>query len=342
MRTVRGRMMCAILCALAFLGVREGPRGGVTIHGRVTESVTGGPLESANIFLAGTTIGTVTDRGGDFALRGIPSGTYQLVVSRVGYRSSVSSVEISSTELAALSIVLEPRDLVTEEITVEAGDAEEWRRCLERFIPAFIGKGPNAALCTIINPEVMNFQPTESADELVAWSDSALVIDNFSLGYRLAVVVERFEWNTRQDLGLYGIYPRFEELTPGSFQGLDRWNANRRKTYTGSLKHFLSLLARGELAESGFVMFEGGVSSFPLPPEEILIRPAANPAQRQIHFAGWLRVEYQAGVPPSVSYMQMQEPFARIDTAGNLLTPFAISLAGDWAGRRVSDLLPRF
>jgi hypothetical protein len=40
--------------------------------------------------------------------------------------------------------------------------------------------------------------------------------------------------------------------------------------------------------------------------------------------------------------MLMQEPFTRLDTSGNLLTPFAIALAGDWAGSRVSDLLPRF
>jgi len=187
----------------------------------------------------------------------------------------------------------------------------------------------------------MNFQPTESADELVAWSDSALVIDNFSLGYRLAVVVERFEWNTRQDLGLYGIYPRFEELTPGSFQGLDRCGCQSSEDVHGVAEAFSFASGARRAEESGFVMYESGVSISPASGGDPHLagrqpRPASDP------FRGLAPRRIPGRCAPSVSYMQMQEPFARIDTAGNLLTRFAISLAGDWAGRRVSDLLPRF
>jgi len=132
-------------------GRRRRPRGDVTIRGRVTESVTGGPLESANIFLAGTTIGTVTDRGGDFALRGIRQGPISLSCPASGTGPGISSVEIASTDLAAMSIVLERRDLVTEEITVEAGDPKNGGGVLSGSSPRSSARGPNAALCTIVN-----------------------------------------------------------------------------------------------------------------------------------------------------------------------------------------------
>jgi len=55
------------------------------ISGSVLDADTGKPLPHANVFLANTMKGSVTDTTGRFLIRGVPIRTFEIVVSRVGY-----------------------------------------------------------------------------------------------------------------------------------------------------------------------------------------------------------------------------------------------------------------
>jgi len=50
----------------------------------------------ANVYIKGTTRGTITDHQGHFELKGIPSGEYVLVVSRLGYGRKTKELDLTS------------------------------------------------------------------------------------------------------------------------------------------------------------------------------------------------------------------------------------------------------
>lgn len=319
-------------------------RGGV--QGRVISSATGDPLELANIFFANTTIGTSSDPSGRFSLRNIPPGTYQIVVSLVGYVPARAELVLRPGAALVMDFKLNPREMRAEEVQVEAEEPMLWKRELEQFKRAFLGTTVNARLCTITNPQVINFRRDQKTRFLLADTDSTIVIENRSLGFRLYVVLETFEWDTETDVGRYSMYPRFEQLSPIDRDDSLSWRHNRLKTYEGSLKQFFLALIDGRIEESMFSIGTGSIDDLRrgggqiVRDEEILLAPDLAPRTLKLMFTGWLRVDYKNVIPAERSYMKMESPYAKIDLHGNLLTPFALLVSGEWGKRRVADLLP--
>jgi hypothetical protein len=62
-----------------------------TISGQVREANTKLPLVAANIILLGTDLGAATDANGNFLIRNVPSNTYQIRASIIGYRSQIKT-----------------------------------------------------------------------------------------------------------------------------------------------------------------------------------------------------------------------------------------------------------
>ena len=74
------------------------------LRGRVLEEETGYGLIGTNIYVEGTTNGTVADFNGDFSLPLTP-GTYTIVFSSISYATiTVSEVSIVSGEVTVLDI----------------------------------------------------------------------------------------------------------------------------------------------------------------------------------------------------------------------------------------------
>lgn len=60
----------------------------VLIKGRIIDNDTRKPIFNANVFLANTTIGTYTDEKGEFLIKNIPLGNYNIVFSFFGLRDA--------------------------------------------------------------------------------------------------------------------------------------------------------------------------------------------------------------------------------------------------------------
>lgn len=91
-----------------------------TLSGQITEELNGQQtgLPFTNIQLAGTSFGTSTDLDGNFQLSA-PSGTYNLVVSHVGYRQdTVANVLIREGETTAFTYTMESITQRMDEVTV--------------------------------------------------------------------------------------------------------------------------------------------------------------------------------------------------------------------------------
>lgn len=90
----------------------------VRITGRVVDAATREPLVGANVFLASTTRGDVTDRNGHCTIQNIPLGTYELIVSLMGYETQKIIVKFSEAKNRNFDFTLQSKVLQGEEVTV--------------------------------------------------------------------------------------------------------------------------------------------------------------------------------------------------------------------------------
>ena len=105
-----------ILFAFCFIPESYAQR--ITVSGQVRDNSTGLPLQFANVFVNNTTINTVTDAQGKYSLSGISPGTYELVVSYVGYITLNRKIELQTANNPILDFSLEPKEDNLEEIDV--------------------------------------------------------------------------------------------------------------------------------------------------------------------------------------------------------------------------------
>lgn len=89
-----------------------------TVSGRVTDSSTGHSLEGVTVLVHGTDFGTATSRDGRFSFR-LPTGSYALRFSYIGYRPLADSVVVRRDETTELTVRLIPATFELDEVTVE-------------------------------------------------------------------------------------------------------------------------------------------------------------------------------------------------------------------------------
>lgn len=107
-----------ILLAVAFAGAAA-QTGSVT--GTVNDRATGEPLPSANVLVVGTTLGASTDPEGEFVIREVPVGTYQIRATLVGYEPViVADVVVASGRPADVHIKMEQDAIGLGEVEVTA------------------------------------------------------------------------------------------------------------------------------------------------------------------------------------------------------------------------------
>ena len=86
------------------------------LYGRVLDSLTERPLVSATVAIPELKQGTFAGRDGSFALTGLPSGRYVVVVTMVGYAEKRLLLDLSHEE--ELTIRLAPKTVQGSQITV--------------------------------------------------------------------------------------------------------------------------------------------------------------------------------------------------------------------------------
>ena len=89
-----------------------------TLSGKVIDSLSTEPLIGANIYIAGTSLGSSTNIEGNYKITGISAGTYTLKVSYVGYKSREYKIEVESGKAKYLNLVIVPDVIEGHEIVV--------------------------------------------------------------------------------------------------------------------------------------------------------------------------------------------------------------------------------
>ncbi|MDO7887871.1 TonB-dependent receptor [Hymenobacter cheonanensis] len=106
------------LLALVCLGRPAQAQSPAALRGTVTDSLSGQPLAGVSVGLLGQAGGTATDALGQFQLRSLAPGTYQLRVGALGYRLKSPHVTLLAGEMRGLTVALAPAALDLAEVTV--------------------------------------------------------------------------------------------------------------------------------------------------------------------------------------------------------------------------------
>lgn len=220
------------------------------VTGRVIDSTSREPLQGASVFCQNTTSGTITNKEGEFSLQ-LKSGGYELIISFTGYQTR--EVRISNSDNSPLQIVLAKEEKSMGEVVIRSSNEvkDGWEKYGKFFLENFIGSTPNAALCTLQNPEAVHFYYYKKSDKLKVLATEPIVIANKALGYSIRYQLDSFMYYYKTQISLYRGYSLFSEME-GSFQDRQTWSDNRKKAYYGSKLHFMRSYYDSTLKENNF------------------------------------------------------------------------------------------
>jgi hypothetical protein len=224
--------------------------GQFTVTGKVVDSVSNEPLYAASVFCQNTTSGTTTNKEGEFTLP-LKSGGYDLIISYTGYQTK--EIRIAGADNAALQIQMVKEEKSMEEVVIRTSNEvkDGWDKYGKFFLENFIGSTPNAAQCTLQNPESLHFYYYKKSDKLKVLATDPIVISNKALGYNLRYQLDSFMYYYKTQISSYRGYCFFTEME-GGFSEQTAWSENRKKAYYGSKLEFMRSYYDSTLKDDGF------------------------------------------------------------------------------------------
>ncbi|MGJ7033829.1 carboxypeptidase-like regulatory domain-containing protein [Niabella hirudinis] len=238
----------------------------LSLSGTVSDSITGQPLAGASVYLANTTFGISTGNNGMFKLANIPNGTYQLVVSFIGYQTIIRTIALYKNTSLVLQLspqsqeMEEMEEIVVTNKKIKKRIQNRWTRI---FFKQVIGTSPFSETCTIQNEEALRFKYNKQERLLTAHIKELLLIDNPALGYHIKYDLQNFTYNDSTSAMSYSGIPVYEKMQ-GSEAQQKRWRENRQKAYEISLLKFMRAVYQQNF-DTTYILFRptGHVTLFP-------------------------------------------------------------------------------
>lgn len=326
------------------------------VKGRVLDDSTRAPLPFTNVFVSNSTIGAATDAAGKFELKGVPLGTQEFVASLVGYAPQTIVLRLRDTTVYEMEFRLKPQAIQIPGVMVEAKEPKEWKQNLQKFTGLFLGSTSNAAQCTMLNPEVLDFKADAETEQFTATAREPVIIENRAFGYRIEYFLDFFTerwrsfefsptWKSIEFIGR----TRFTPLHPQNENEMKQWENNRRKAYYGSERHFLTALVQKSSQKEGFEVYSIMVGRLEDAIEsrrgyrvdaDTLLTPGEFWFERKLSFQGLLQIVYDRGGASQISVIKLDRPPVVVYTNGLLVDPLGITTFGTWASHRTAEMLP--
>lgn len=336
-------------------------RAQASVVGRVVNMETEQPLQGAHIFLSGTTLGTYTNRDGRYTLSRIPTGSFRMIVSMIGYERMDTTLTVEQWDRLTIDLNLKPVIYEFDEVTVDHL-GKKWRRNLARFEELFLGMSENADSIKILNPEVLRFD-SNFWGRLKAEALAPLQIVNKSLGYEITYYL--FEFRHTGLKTYWDGEPLFKEMTPADNLQQILWEFNRVKAFYGSMRHFWLAVLEDRIEEEGFRIYKVWNHQFPgqrdsrfrVSPKDI-VRAGEKEYLKEVRFSGSLEIiytheeesrryldwikEWNRGPGGSqVSWVELNGRSITVDRSGEVIEPYGAIQSGYFGFHRLADLTPR-
>jgi len=350
-----------------------------SLYGWARDAEDGKYIPGVNVYLDGTSIGTVTNVNGYYKFDNIPLGAYTLVFSHVSYETFSLEFTVREEGSAAVNGNLDLKLNELQGVEVRSTrwlpiDREEESAAYRIFEEEFLGKTYNSNDCKILNREVLSFYSDDKEDTLFAEASEPLRIRNEALGYMIIYELEYFK-NYADGISYTGNV-RFEQLPVMSRSKRKKWKKNRKRAFYGSMRHFSKSLIDGNMVKEGFRAFLTDELTFIGADNELYLRSSdlvskSNTGLWELYFDGYLFVEYAKEKESDLyvehktkeikqktiltgdniffisrkpseqrSLIKITGSSVEVDANGHIQQPLAISTVGYWAWERFADLLP--
>ncbi len=220
------------------------------VTGTVLDSASREPLNGTSVFCQNTTLGTATNKQGEFSLN-LKSGGYDLVFSYTGYVTQ--TVRVTENNKLEILLLKEEKSLgeVVLKNTYEVTDG--WNKYGDFFFRNFIGTTANANACTLDNPEALKFFYYKRSNRLKVLATEPIRISNNALGYSIRYELDSFVYYYNNQVNLYRGYCLFTQMEgPDSLQ--QRWTRARSRAFAGSKLQFMRSYYDSTLAEDGWII----------------------------------------------------------------------------------------
>lgn len=237
---------------------------GQTISGIITDKNTRQAVEYANVYIQGSTFGTVSNKDGYFEFES--DLTYgQLIISHVSYETSV--IELDTVQKSDLLIALDPRIYDFAPVSIQSKDQRVAN--LIHFRKELLGSDYWGKHATIENDSVLAFSVEYYDDTITgrnlrglikifeAKASSPLIISLPKLGYTLQYDLVRFFETDDPVLGMVTSSSGYYYFTPvkeTSARKQRNINNNRIRAYYYSPQHFIRSLYNNRLRENGYLL----------------------------------------------------------------------------------------
>lgn len=312
------------------------------IRGKVVD-VNGKPLVAANVYFDGTTIGTLTDKNGDFVIDNSFRLNTVLVVSFLGYQTQY----LKSDSNKELRIVLKEVAESLNEVIIKK-DLFTRKQKMELFRDQFLGTTSFGKASKIENESDIYFMYEKDRRILKAFSQNPLIIVNSALGYKITYELLNFETK------FWKLSISSRDVTQSFFSGLSRFEEknvsskmikNREKCYIGSQLEFFRNLRNETLGKSNFLVFE---KSFQVNPKDSFIvtdtlglkRVAVLKQERGLHNKKFIAEFSLLHKKAGQSKIILQTKSFYIDQFGLNSNIEDISFSGKLSEQRVGNMLP--
>ena len=223
-------ILLSLLCGFSFFSHAQ-----FVVRGTILDSSSREPLALASVFCQNTTIGTSSNKQGEFSLS-LKSGGYDLIISYTGYQTQTIRV----TENNKLEILMIKEEKSLGEVILKSSNevANGWEKYGDFFIKNFIGATPNAAQTLLLNPEVLKFYYYKRSNKLKVLATDVVQIANKALGYNLRYQLDSFVYYYNTNINSYRGFCLYSEMNGND--SLKRvWTMARSKAYYGSKLHFM-------------------------------------------------------------------------------------------------------
>jgi len=338
-----------------------------TIEAVLFDSLNSRPVADAYIFINQSSIGTVSDKNGNFTLDIGAFENIDLIVSHIAYENLV--VPINTKSIQKDTLYLTPNAVLLNEIKLVSKNKRGLRkRRLKKFEDAFLGEKNERNGVYISNPEVLLF--FEEEGKLMATSKEPLLIDNDHLGYNLRFFLSEFELMQNLDVFYKGT-TSFEEKKVDAKKRA-RYMRNRKKTFQQTYKRFFHQIINAKLDETDYLVgtskmnFQRDFVKFQHLNVDSLLVVDNEDGTYEMSLDGYLTVKYLKLKPKRnqkaqklstnfstglkqikaevhdelVSYLGSKTGKIILDSYGRILNPLDVEEYGYWASKRVASMLP--
>ena len=150
------RLFSGALGVVALLALVVAPARAQTgvVEGRVVDEASGRPLANAQVLVAETGVGQLTNSAGRFLLLNVPAGEQTVQVTLIGYIEAEQTVTISAGETSSIDIELSSTAISLNEIVVTGVGAETTRRALGTSVE-------------VLSAEDFELSPVQSIDQVL-------------------------------------------------------------------------------------------------------------------------------------------------------------------------------